>query len=90
MRVLNGNWALKTIALACNLCNDAELYESKGQWLHHGDPMEAALLSFSYKVLGCAQFNVRDRWQRKCAMPFDANSQYMATLSQLSKNILEI
>lgn len=82
--------ALASLALACNLCNDAELYESEGQWLHHGDPMEAALLSFSYKVLGAAHFNIRDSWQRKCVMPFDANSQYMATLNENSHGEFEL
>ncbi|GFD70376.1 carbonate dehydratase [Alteromonas sp. KUL106] len=82
--------ALTTLALACNLCNDAELYESEGQWLHHGDPMEAALLSFSHKVLGTTHFNVRDSWPRKCVMPFNANSQYMATLNANSQGEFEL
>ncbi len=73
---------LTALALACNLCNDAEIYEENGHWLALGDPMEAALLSFSLKVLGNGKANIREGWQRKSVLPFDASRQYMATLNE--------
>lgn len=73
---------LTALALACNLCNDAEIYEENGHWLPLGDPMEAALLSFSLKVLGNGKANIREGWQRKSVLPFDASRQYMATLNE--------
>lgn len=72
---------LNDLALVCNLCNDAEIFENKGVWSHHGDPMEAALLSFSSKLLGDKYPATRQQWERTGVVPFDATNQYMATLN---------
>lgn len=72
--------ALKELARAAALCNDAALREHDGVWVVEGDPMEGALLAFSGKM----DVNVREeqaRWKRTDAIPFDAKHRFMATLN---------
>ncbi|MEG3767476.1 HAD-IC family P-type ATPase, partial [Alteromonas sp. 14N.309.X.WAT.G.H12] len=72
---------LNDIAAACALCNDAEINNNKGEWVAEGDPMEAALLSFSQKVAFDEAADYRKHWSRTDVLPFDSDTQYMATLN---------
>ncbi|WP_299847372.1 HAD-IC family P-type ATPase [uncultured Roseovarius sp.] len=67
--------ALKDLARAARLCNDAALHVADGTWHVDGDPMEGALLSFAAKAQ-----QVSDGWTRRAEIPFDAERRYMAVL----------
>jgi magnesium-transporting ATPase (P-type) len=65
-----------TVAL---LCNDANLVNTNGEWVLHGDPTEGALLTLAMKYgLALAQ-STRD-WPRLDILPFESERCYMATL----------
>ncbi|MBU2978837.1 HAD-IC family P-type ATPase [Alteromonas sp. C1M14] len=72
---------LNDIASACALCNDAEINNKDGEWITEGDPMEGALLSFSQKVAFDEGGEYRKHWSRTDVLPFDSDTQYMATLN---------
>jgi magnesium-transporting ATPase (P-type) len=61
------------------LCNDAALRHDAGGWVVSGDPTEGALVVAAEK-LGQRAAELRARWPRDDAIPFDARHQYMATL----------
>ena len=61
------------------LCSDAELRGEAGSWMVSGDPTEGALVVVAEK-LGQRAAEIRARWPRGDAIPFDARRQYMATL----------
>ena len=66
--------------LRCGLlCNDADLWQSDGQWVVNGDPMEGALISLAMKA-GLDPAQVRAEWPRLDEIPFDAAHRFMATL----------
>lgn len=70
---------LDELARACVLCNDADLHHHHSQWTVEGDPMEGALLSFAGKVDNDIN-ELRGRWPRTDAIPFDARHRFMASL----------
>jgi magnesium-transporting ATPase (P-type) len=67
------------VARAAGLCNDAALHDHPDGWKVEGDPMEGALHALAGKIM-------RDRrdpfseWSRRGTIPFDSETQYMATL----------
>ncbi len=62
------------------LCNDAELQlDDEGQWLPHGDTLDAALLSLARKAGLDDEFE-RSEWPRDDNIPFDSSHRFMATL----------
>ncbi len=63
------------------LCNDAGLQCREGQWEMTGDPTEAALLVAAEKA-GMSMDGVRAAHPRVDAIPFDSESQFMATLHE--------
>lgn len=66
--------------LRCGLlCNDADLWQSDGQWVVNGDPMEGALIALAMKA-GLDPVQVRAEWPRLDEIPFDAAHRFMATL----------
>ncbi|GGO77542.1 carbonate dehydratase [Marinobacterium nitratireducens] len=71
---------LAPIATVASLCNDARLHEQDASWSVRGDPMEGALLVMARK-LGLDEEELRQRWSRTDAIPFDAGHRYMATLN---------
>jgi magnesium-transporting ATPase (P-type) len=71
--------ALGELTRAAILCNDAELRESGGSWIVHGDPMEGALVSLGLKA-GYNQELLRKQLPRTDEIPFDTQHQFMATL----------
>ncbi len=71
--------ALRELAVAAGLCNDAELQVKDGTWRVNGDPMEGALLAFAAKAWGGLE-QIGAGWDRLDAIPFDARHRYMATL----------
>ncbi|HCA75193.1 MAG TPA: carbonate dehydratase [Alteromonas sp.] len=72
---------LQEVALACALCNDAEIHHRDDNWSFEGDPMEAALVSFASKATFDEGEDFKARWRRTDVLPFDSTTQYMATLN---------
>ena len=66
---------------AALLCNDAQLVESEGRWIVHGDPMEGALVTLAMKS-GLHPETERGAWARLDEIPFDAQHRLMATLNR--------
>ncbi|CUA93672.1 cation-translocating P-type ATPase [Thiomonas bhubaneswarensis] len=74
------NDALQALALCALLCNDAQLQKSAdGQWQLAGDPTEGALLTLACKS-GLDAAQLRARYPRLDAIPFESEWRYMATL----------
>ena len=58
---------------------DADLWQSDGNWIVNGDPMEGALASLAAKA-GHDVAAARTRFTRLEEIPFDSRHRYMATL----------
>lgn len=67
------------------MCNEAELYEKDGTWVHHGDAMEVALLALAYKA------NKKTEYQNSFKVlnyiPFESERKYSAVLYENKKGI---
>jgi magnesium-transporting ATPase (P-type) len=79
--------AVKEIALAASLCNDAAIRHHNGVWKSEGDPMEGALLAFASKVQLLNFNHVRNMWHRIDEIPFDARHRFMATLNHNAEGV---
>ncbi len=73
--------ALRELALAAALCNDAALRDITGAWSIEGDPMEGALLALAHKI-GVGARDHWALWSRTDAIPFDSKHRFMATLNR--------
>ena len=73
--------ALGELIKAAVLCNDAQLRRHDGHWRIDGDPTEGAFLVLAGK-LNLSPDEVVVRCERKDAIPFESELQYMATLNQ--------
>ncbi len=72
--------ALRALAEAGALCNDASLREgADGQWTLAGDPTEGALLTLAWKT-GLEAEEQGWRLPRLDVLPFESEHRYMATL----------
>ena len=70
-----------TLALrAMLLCNDAEVRNENGEWVVHGDPMEAALSIAAIKA-GLDPTHETQAYPRTDLIPFDSRHKFMATLN---------
>ncbi|MCW5723617.1 MAG: HAD-IC family P-type ATPase [Maricaulaceae bacterium] len=76
-----GHEALKSLAEAALLCNDAELKQADGDWTVDGDPMEGALAALAAKA-GLDMAQARKARPRLDEIPFDAAHRFMATLHE--------
>ena len=79
--------AVKEIALAASLCNDAAIRHHQGVWKSEGDPMEGALLAFASKVQLLNFHHVPNMWHRIDEIPFDARHRFMATLNHNAEGV---
>ncbi|MCA3076144.1 MAG: HAD-IC family P-type ATPase [Rhodocyclaceae bacterium] len=76
-----GDTAVHALLQAVALCNDAELvppHDGATQWTVLGDPTEAALLVAAGKA-GIDVGALRRRCTREAELPFDSDTQMMAT-----------
>ena len=67
------------LLLAGALCNDATIENVAGQWKVHGDPTEGALVVAAEKT-GIDVARARERHRRLDVIPFESESQFMATV----------
>ena len=72
--------ALREIALAAVLCNDASLRQAGTEWIVAGDPMEGGLIALAMKAGVDADATRRD-FPRLAEIPFDARHRFMAALN---------
>src|SRR5271154_6721077 len=79
--------ALRDIALAALICNDASLREAGTDWIVDGDPMEGALIALAIKAGIDAEAARRD-FARLAEIPFDARHRFMATLNRAGADML--
>jgi magnesium-transporting ATPase (P-type) len=69
------------LALACLLCNDAQVHERAGHWELSGDPTEGALLALALKTgIDAAQLLLA--YPRVGVIPFESEHGFMATQHQ--------
>jgi len=71
--------ALRELALAGLLCNEARLRHEEGTWRLVGDPTEGALVALATKA-DLEQDLEERRWPRIDAIPFESEHRFMATL----------
>jgi Ca2+-transporting ATPase len=74
---------------AAALCSDASLRNDHGRWTITGDPTEGALVVAAEK-LGQSVKQLRDRFQRVDAIPFESENQWMATLNHDSDGTRQV
>ena len=72
---------VRALVTAGALCNDAALRRADEGWRIAGDPTEGALVVAAEK-LGCRVQEMRERWRRIDAIPFQSERQFMATLHE--------
>ncbi|QSQ12894.1 cation-translocating P-type ATPase [Myxococcus landrumensis] len=70
---------VRDLLLGGVLCNDASLDGRDGEWRMTGDPTEGALVVAAEKV-GLGVEELRGRYRRVDAIPFESEHQFMATL----------
>jgi Ca2+-transporting ATPase len=73
---------LRRIALVCALCNEAFLGLRNGNWVHHGDAVDVALLVMAHKA-GVVQPEARAAYPQVDQIPFESERQFSATLNQV-------
>ncbi len=73
--------ALREIALAALICNDASLRQAGPDWIVDGDPMEGALIALAIKA-GIDVEDARRDFPRQAEIPFDARHRFMAALNE--------
>ena len=73
--------ALREIALAALICNDASLRQAGPDWIVDGDPMEGALIALAIKA-GIDAEDARRDFPRLAEIPFDARHRFMAALNE--------
>ncbi|MDP4302635.1 cation-translocating P-type ATPase [Leptothrix discophora] len=81
-----GDAALADLLRAALLCNDADLLApddgERSAWTALGDPTESALVVLAHKLgarAGLRADTLRQDWPRVAELPFDADTQLMAT-----------
>lgn len=77
---------LGPLARAAVLCNEADLVESKDDWVWHGDPTDVALLSMAYK-LGWRREVSLDRHPLINEIPFEADRRFAATYHRIDDGV---
>ena len=64
------------------LCNEASLVKRDGEWKHHGDAVDIALLVLGHKA-GLDHKDFSSRYQTISEIPFESERKYAATLHHL-------
>jgi len=72
---------LKTLGYAAAICNEGSLYRDDDGWVHHGDAMDVALISFAIKV-GIDADLVRSETVITGSVPFEPELRYSAAYYQ--------
>jgi len=68
---------LERLTAAAVICNEASLSEKGGDWLHHGDAVDVALLALGYKM-GLPPADLAARIETVGEIPFESERRYAA------------
>lgn len=74
---------LERLSRAVVLCNEGFLGHRDGQWAHHGDTVDVALLVMAHKA-GMIQPEARTAFPQVAQIPFESERQFAATLHQVN------
>jgi len=77
--LLDGYPDILNMIRAGALCNDASLYQRDGEWVIHGDPTEAALITVAMKA-ALDPVSEHKIYPRADVIPFESEHRFMATL----------
>jgi Ca2+-transporting ATPase len=72
---------LERLAESCVLCNDGFLGIRDGEWVHHGDMLDVALLVMAHKI-GITQAEARTASPQLDSIPFESERRFAATLNE--------
>ena len=78
--------ALRELLTLSILCSDAVLRSEEGEWAVTGDPTEAAMVVAGRKA-GLEESELRARYPRLDALPFESETKYMATLNRFDEEM---
>jgi len=73
---------LERLAKSCVLCNDGFLGIRSGEWLHHGDMVDVALLVMAHKI-GITQAEARAAYPQLDSIPFEPERRFASTLNNM-------
>lgn len=77
---------LQRLALACVLDNEGFLGVRDGQWVHHGDTVDVALLVMAHKM-GITRSEALSDHPIVAHIPFESERQFAATLNRVGGNL---
>ncbi|MBC8285232.1 MAG: HAD-IC family P-type ATPase [Nitrospinae bacterium] len=69
---------LNPLITAAVLCNEGDLHEHEGGWLHRGDPTDIALLSLGKKI-GVSKEELLETYPQINQIPFEPEYQFSAS-----------
>jgi Ca2+-transporting ATPase len=70
------------LARAAILCNEGFLGRRDGEWVHHGDAVDVALLVLAQK-LGLSSTAVQARYPQIATIPFESERMYAASMNRI-------
>ena len=73
---------LRRLSISSVLCNDGFLGIRNGEWVHHGDMVDVALLVMARKA-GTAQPEAAAAFSQLAEIPFEAENRFSATLNKV-------
>ncbi len=79
---------LRSLLLACTLCNDSILQKEKGEWAILGDPTEGALLVVARKA-GFDAGQIANKLPRAGEFPFSSERKRMSVIVKDEKSALK-
>jgi Ca2+-transporting ATPase len=79
---------VRSLLLACTLCNDSLLQAENGKWTILGDPTEGALLVVAAKA-GLEQDQWNSKLPRVSEIPFTSERKRMSVIVQDAANLLQ-
>ena len=80
---------LRTLGYASVICNEGSLYQEGTTWIHHGDAMDVALLSFAIKI-GIDPDLVKSDIQVVGSVPFESDLRYSAVYYQYKTKTIRV
>ncbi len=88
VRTLHGSPTERELGLLARLahnsvlCNDGFLGIRDGEWVHHGDSVDVALLVMAHKI-GITQLKAKAAFPERARIPFEPERRFAATLNQV-------
>lgn len=80
---------LENLAITGIICNEGSLFQDEGSWVHYGDAMDVALLSFGYKT-GIEPDRIHNDILIKGTVPFEPERRYSAVYYTNESGIVRV